>query len=170
MQTNRIYLRKFKSVDLENVFRGLSHPDIIKYYGISFDTLEATKEQMTWFVDLEKNETGIWWAVCAVEDDQFLGAGGLNDLCKETKKAELGFWLLHENWRKGIMTEAIPLITKYAFENLGLNKIEGFVETENSNCKSAIEKLNFKLEQTLIDYEEKNGKKISIDVYTLTNN
>lgn len=170
MKTDRIYLRKFKSSDLEDVFRGLSHPDIIKYYGISFNTLEATKEQMIWFADLEKKETGIWWAVCSVENDEFLGAGGLNDLCKEKKKAELGFWLLPENWRKGIMTEAIPLITTYAFKNLGLNRIEGFVETENNNCKNAIEKLNFKLEQTLKDCEEKKGKKISLDVYTLTNN
>jgi ribosomal-protein-alanine N-acetyltransferase len=169
MKTNRIYLRKFENSDLENVFRGLSHPDIIKYYGISFKTLEATKEQMDWFADLEKNEKGIWWAVCSVANDQFLGAGGLNDLCKNKKKAELGFWLLPENWKKGIMTEAIPLITNYAFKTLELKRIEGFVETENSNCKKAIEKLNFKLEKTLIDCEEKNGKNISLDVYTLTN-
>ncbi|MDG1476565.1 MAG: GNAT family N-acetyltransferase [Vicingaceae bacterium] len=169
MKTSRIYLRKFNVSDLENVFKGLSHPDVIKYYGISFKNLEATKEQMTWFADLERNEKGIWWAVCSVDNDQFLGAGGLNDLCKDKKKAELGFWLLPENWKQGIMTEAIPLIIKYAFENLGLKRIEGFVETENINCKKAIEKLNFRLEETLIDCEEKNGKKISLDVYTLTN-
>ncbi|MBL4593257.1 MAG: GNAT family N-acetyltransferase [Flavobacteriales bacterium] len=170
METDRIYLRKFESSDLENVFQGLSHPDIIKYYGISFDSLDATKEQMTWFADLEKNETGIWWAVCSKEDNTFLGAGGLNDLCKERKKAEIGFWLLPENWRKGIMTEAIPLILAYGFNKLGLKRIEGFIETENHNCKKAIEKLNFKLEKTMKDCEIKNGEKISLDVYAILNN
>ncbi len=77
LESDRLILRQFIDSDLENVFAGLSHPKIIKYYGISFGTLEATKEQMTWFADLEKNENGIWWAVCSKEDGRFLGAGGL---------------------------------------------------------------------------------------------
>ena len=169
MKTDRIYLRKFENSDLENVFRGLSHPDIIKYYGISFNSLEATKEQMTWFTDLEKNKTGIWWAVCSKEDDTFLGAGGLNDLCEEKKKAEIGFWLLPENWGKGIMTEAMPLIIDYGFNKLDLKRIEGLVETKSSNCKKALKKLNFNLEKTMVDCEVKNGEKISLDVYITLN-
>ena len=54
LESERVLLRQFVDSDLENVFKGLSHPDIIKYYGISFNSLEATKEQMTWFGDLEK--------------------------------------------------------------------------------------------------------------------
>ncbi|WP_298311125.1 GNAT family N-acetyltransferase [uncultured Aquimarina sp.] len=166
LESERVILRQFTESDLENVFRGLSHPDIIKYYGISFDTLEATKEQMVWFSDLEKNETGIWWAVCSKGDGEFLGAGGLNDLNKENKKAEIGFWLLPENWGKGLMTETIPLILQHAFETIGLNRIEGFVETENLNCKKALAKLQFNLEGTMQDCEIKNGAFISIDIYS----
>ncbi len=169
LKSKRLILRKLEISDIENVYRGLSHPDVIKYYGISFDSLEATKEQMTWFSDLKKNETGIWWAVCSKDDGQFLGAGGLNDLSKENKKAEIGFWLLPEYWGKGIMTETIPLILNYAFNNIMLHRIEGFVEPENSNCKKALEKLNFKLEGTMQDCEVKNGKLISIDIYAILN-
>jgi len=43
IKPNRILLRQFTDDDLENVFKGLSHSDVIKYYGISYDTLEATK-------------------------------------------------------------------------------------------------------------------------------
>ncbi|MCK8520469.1 GNAT family N-acetyltransferase [Aquimarina sp. D1M17] len=166
LESERVVLRQFKESDLENVFKGLSHPDIIKYYGISFDSLEATKEQMTWFSDLEKNETGIWWAVCSKDNGRFLGAGGLNDINKENRKAELGFWLLPEHWGKGLMTETIPLILKYAFEHIGLHRIEGFVETENANCKRALAKLNFNLEGTMRDCEIKNGAFISLDIYS----
>ena len=113
LKTDRFVLRQFDRTDLENVYKGLSHPDVIKYYGISFDTLEATKEQIKWFQQLEENETGIWWAICAKEDLTFLGAGGLNDLEKENRKAEIGFWLLPENWGKGIMKEVMPVICDY---------------------------------------------------------
>lgn len=166
LQSERVILRQFIDADLENVYKGLSHPDITKYYGISFDSLAATKEQMNWFADLEKHEKRIWWAVCSKIDGKFLGAGGLNDLSEEHKKAEIGFWLLPENWGKGIMFETLPVIYNYAFESIGLNRIEGFVETENTNCKKALAKLNFKLEGTMKDCEIKNGKFISLDIYS----
>jgi ribosomal-protein-alanine N-acetyltransferase len=166
LESERVILRQFVASDLENVFKGLSHPDIIKYYGISFDSLEATKEQMEWFADLEKNETGIWWAVCSKIDGTFLGAGGLNDLSKENKKAEIGFWLLPESWGKGYMTETMPLIFNYAFDNIGLHRIEGFVETKNTNCKKALAKLKFNLEGTMKDCVVKDGKFISLDIYS----
>jgi len=169
LETERVYIRPIKATDLENIYKGLSHPDIIKYYGINFDSLEATKEQMTWFADLEKNGTGIWWAVCSKKNDTFLGAGGFNDLNKENKKAEIGFWLLPENWGQGIMTETMPLLFKYAFEILELHRIEGFVETKNSNCKNALAKLRFKHEGTMHDCEIKNGKFISLDIYAILN-
>ena len=170
LETDRLLLRQFKETDLENVFKGLSHPDIIKYYGISFKSLEATKEQMKWFADLEKNETGIWWAVCLKENKTFIGAGGLNNLNQAHKKAEVGFWLLPDYWGQGIMTEAMPLIINHAFKSLELHRIEGFVEKENLSCKKALEKLKFNHEGCMQDCEVKKGKFISLDVYAKINN
>jgi ribosomal-protein-alanine N-acetyltransferase len=63
--SKRLNLRQIIDSDLENIFKGLSHPEIIKYYGVSFDSLEKTKEQMTWYADLEKNDIGIWWSICS---------------------------------------------------------------------------------------------------------
>jgi ribosomal-protein-alanine N-acetyltransferase len=165
LRTERLLLRQFVDDDLENVFKGLSHPDIIKYYGVSFQTLEATREQMTFFADLEKNETGIWWAVCSADNKIFYGAGGLTSLSKEHKKAEIGFWLISDFWGNGIMKEAMPLLCDYGFDNLGLHRIEGFVESENKNCKKAMAKLDFQHEGTMKECEIKNGKFISLDIY-----
>lgn len=67
------------------------------------------------------------------------------------------------------MTEALPIICNYCFEKLGLHRIEGIVETENSNCKKAVAKLDFQHEGTMIDCEIKNGKFISLDMYAKLN-
>ena len=165
IKTERLLLRQFADSDLENVFKGLSHPEVIKYYGVSFQTLEATKKHMAFFADLEKNETGIWFAVCSADNKTFYGAGGLNSLSIEHKKAEIGFWLLKEFWGQGVMTEVMPVICNYGFDNLGLHRIEGLVETDNLNCKNAMKKLDFKHEGTMKDCEIKNGKFISLDIY-----
>ena len=165
LTSSRFILRQLGDDDLEDVFKGLSNPAITKYYGVSYDNLEATKVQMSWYANLEKNNKGIWWAVCSKTDGSFLGAGGLNDISHVHKKAEIGYWLYPENWGKGIMSETMPLIYDHAFNNLGLHRIEGFVEPKNTNCKKAIAKLGFTLEGTMVDCEIKNGSHISLDIY-----
>ena len=167
--TERLLLRQFKENDLESVYKGLSDPDIIQYYGVSYQTLEETKEQMKFFADLEKEGTGIWWAICSPDNATFYGAGGLNGVSKTHKKAEIGFWLLKEYWGKGIMGEIMPIICKYGFEEMGLHRIEGLVESDNMNCKNAMKKLDFTYEGTLRDYEIKNGRYICLDVYAKLN-
>jgi len=165
--TKRLLLRPFDEDDLENVFIGLSHPDIIPYYGVRYDSLDATKAQMEFFFDLEKNGTGMWWAICSLDNCIFYGAGGLNSLSKEHKKAEIGFWLLPEYWGKGILSEAMPLICSYGFNQMGLHRIEGFVESKNENCKNALKKSSFKQESTMVDCEIKDGHFISLDIFAL---
>ena len=50
--------------DIENIYRGLSHPEVIKYYGVSYNSLEATKVQMEWF----KEPQQLCWAICDAEN------------------------------------------------------------------------------------------------------
>lgn len=167
IESKRLILRQFTQQDLEHVFLGLSNPDVVRYYGVHYDTLEATKEQLTWFRDLESSGKGLWWAICAKADNSFLGAGGLNDLDKKNRKAEIGFWLLPDYWGKGIMGEAMPLICNYGFKQLGLHRIEGFVETGNKKVKKALAKLHFKYEGTMAECEVKDGRYISLEIYSL---
>lgn len=170
IKTERLLLRQFAESDLEHVYKGLSDPEIIKYYGVSYQTLDDTKEQMKYFADLENEGKGIWWAVCSSDNKTFYGAGGLNSLSQEHKKAEIGFWLLKEFWGQGIMKEAMPLICRHGFDNLELHRIEGFVETDNLNCKKTMKKLDFNLEGTMKDCEIKNGKFISLHLYAKLKN
>lgn len=158
-------LRQIVTSDIDNVYKGLSHPDVIKYYGVSYHSLSATEEQMLWFKELEQNNTGIWWAMVNPNDTLFYGAIGLNNLCNIHRKAEIGYWLLPEYWGQQIMTNAIPLVCDYAFNTLKVHRIEALVETENKASKQLLAKLNFNFEGTLVDYEIKNGAYISLDSY-----
>ncbi len=70
---------------------------------------------MAWFAD----EKQMWGAICSPDNQTFYGAGGLNAIDYEDSKAEIGFWLLPQFWGKGIMKEALPLISDY-----GLNQLQ----------------------------------------------
>ena len=166
-ETDRLILRQFSDDDLDNVFKGLSHPEVIRYYGVKYTTREETKKQMQWFKELEEKLTGIWWAITGIAEHNFMGACGLNQIHQEFRKAEIGFWLLPEYWGKGIITEALPLVCHYGFDTIGLHRIEAFVETENLKSKHAIGKMGFIHEGTMRDAELKDGKFISLEIHAL---
>lgn len=167
METNNYFLKEIESTDITNIHKGLSNPEITKYYDVHYPTLEATQEQMDWYADLKKNGTGVWFGIFDKQSNEFCGAGGFNDLDQKHKRAEIGMWLLKEHWGKGIMKEAMPALFNYAFTELDLHRIEGYVVSENIKCKKGLEKINFIYEGTMRDYEIKNGERISIDIYSI---
>ena len=169
LHTDRFLLRQFRPDDLTSVFKGLSNPDVIRYYGVSYSSLEETHDQLFWFNDLQKNETGIWWAICDKGNRKFYGAIGFNDLSKTDKKAEIGFWLLPEYWGMGIIKEVANPVCNYAFDKLGLIKIEAMVETENENSKKVLKKIDFDYHKTMKNCEIKNDKYISLAIYVRLN-
>ncbi len=169
LKTQRLLLRPFENNDIENVFNGLSHPDVIKYYGVSYSSLEETKIQMQFFKDLEINNTGKWWAVCSVDNTTFYGGCGLNNMNTQHHKAEIGYWLLPEFWGQGIIPEALTVAIEFGFTKFSLHRIEAIVETENSNSKKIMEKTGFEYEGTMKECEFKNGRFISLDMYARLN-
>lgn len=165
--TERCLLRQIRPDDQRHIFNGLSHPQVIPYYGVQYSTFEATAEQMKWYADLEAQNTGIWWAICDRLDGTFFGAGGLNGRDAMHQKAEIGLWLLPEHWGKGLMQEVMPVIWNYGFEHMDLHRIEGFVESDNQLCKAAMSRLPFHHEGTMRECEMKQGKRISLEIYAL---
>lgn len=165
LTTERLILRRFQPDDIDLVYKGLSHPDVIRYYGVSYDSLEATQEQMDWFSSIEKEEKGIWWAICNKDDNTFYGGVGFNSWSKEHRKIEMGYWLLPEYWGLGIIREAGIAVCDYAFRNMSIHRIEALVETENNNSKKVMRYLGFKLEGVMKDCEIKDGQFISLEMY-----
>ncbi len=165
IETARFNLRLIQPTDIDMVFKGLSDPIITKHYGVHFDSLEHTKEQMDWFENLEKTGTGRWFAICEKSTNTFVGAIGYNDLNKEHRKAEIGMWLLADHWGKGTLSEVMPDVLDYGFQELNLHRIEGYVDSGNVKCKRALDKINFQYEGTMRDCEIKNGTYLSVDIY-----
>ncbi len=163
--TNLFSLTKIQQSDIQYIHKGLSDKKVTQYYAVHFDTLEDTQEQMDWYADLYKNNTGYWWSIKEKSSNVFLGAGGFNDWNHKNNKAEIGFWLLPEHWGKGIFKEVMPTLIKIGFEQMNLNRIEGFVDADNQKCKQALSKTPFRYEGTMRECEFKNGEYLSVDFY-----
>ncbi|NET34075.1 MAG: GNAT family N-acetyltransferase [Cyanothece sp. SIO1E1] len=167
LESVRLALRQIEAGDQNHIFAGLSHPKITQYYGVSFDTYEATEEQMEWYEQLWQEQTGIWWAIRDKNTAQFIGACGYNEYQAEHRKIELGYWLLPQHWGKGYIYEALQLIIPFAFEQLQVERIEAFVETGNKASDKVLLKQGFKHEGTMRNCEYKNDRFISLKVFGL---
>lgn len=164
-KTGRLILRPIQDTDLENIYQGLSNPEVIKHYGVSFSTLEETKEQIQWYRDLVENKTGCWWAIKLSESERFVGAVGLNDIKMEHRRGEIGLWLLPEFWGNGFVTEAASEVVKLGFEEFNLHRIEAWVESGNTGSEQVLKRLDFAHEGSFKDYEIKNGEFISVEIF-----
>ena len=161
-------LRKFQNADLGEVFRALSHPEVIRHYGVSYKTLQATKEQLNWFERIFTEGSGVWWALENRNKPGILiGACGVNSWSHTHNKAELGYWLLPEYWGQGVMQECIPAIVAYLFSKTRLRRLEAHVESENESSKRVLLRNGFLLEGTFKESEWKNGRYITVEYYAL---
>ena len=169
-RTENYLLRQIVDADLENLFLGLSNPEVIKYYGISYSTLEETKEQLKFYRELEQNETGIWWAICLLNNDIFYGVIGFNNRNLIHRNAEIGYWLLPQYWGKGIINETLSFVCNFGFHQLNLHRIVAMIESENIASRKTIEQFGFNQEGTMKECEFKDGRWIDLDIFALINN
>ena len=63
--------------------------------------------------------------------------------------AEIGYWLGKPYWGRGIMTEAIKGMTKYAFENFQLTRVFALAFARNTGSIRALEKAGYVREGSL---------------------
>ena len=84
------------------------------------------------------------------------GSVGLSKI--EGHKAEIGYWLAEKYWNKGIMSEAVKLVTKFGFDKLKLKRIYAFVFCFNKASMRVLEKVGYKFEGILKKNSKKDGK------------
>jgi ribosomal-protein-alanine N-acetyltransferase len=170
LQTDKFILRQIVEADMQKIFEGLSDPQVIRYYGVSYYSLEEVQKQLDWYNSLLIQQTGIWWGICFPHlPDSIIGACGFNEWKHEHKRTELGYWLLPPYWHKGVMSECIPAIIKYAFTTMQMHRIEAVVEAENELSSRLLSKLGFAFEGTHLECEIKNGRYIDLSYYALLN-
>lgn len=169
LETERLLLRQIIDTDINKVFEGLSHPDVIKHYGVSFTTLEGTKEQMDWYSSMIKNDNGRCWAICSKDNNEFYGVITLPFWEKQHRKAELGYWLLPAHWKKGYASEAAAKVIEHAFNEMNIHRIKAECEDDNAGSIATLKKLGFVYEGTQRECEIKDGRFLNLEIYALLN-
>jgi [ribosomal protein S5]-alanine N-acetyltransferase len=165
IKTQRLMLRPIVEGDGKLLYKGLANNHTVRFYGVEFQVLEDAQIHIEWLDSLLKEQKGIWWGIGFHSQQSLIGACGFYNLSKQHKKTEVEFWLQPEYWQQGVMTEALPNIVGYAFEELGMHRIEAFVEKHNNPTKDLLQKIGFAHEGCMVDSKIQHGRFVSIDIF-----
>ena len=78
----RFLLQQIVRDDQAFVFEGLSHPQVIPFYGVWYDSFEDTGSQMDFYDDQWKEGTGCYWKIVDRETGERVGVIGFNKMWK----------------------------------------------------------------------------------------
>ena len=127
----------FDTIDSEREYLGEWLP-FVKYTQEQTDTIQ--------FVDSLQNTPMKDLTFAIYCGDDFAGLIGLKDPDYDNKKAEIGYWLAYAFQHQGIITQSAKRLIQYAFDDLGLNRIQLKAATENIKSQNVAKRLGFTLE------------------------
>lgn len=102
------------------------------------------ENETQWFESLGKDKDNIVFAILTRADRQLIGNCGLHRIDWKNRSAIFGIFIGDKNyWDKGYGTDATRVMLKFAFEELGLYRVELEVYAFNARAQRAYEKVGF---------------------------
>ena len=153
LETDRLILRELTVSDYKAVFDIFRHSEVTRFYDQeTFKGLEPAKNFVDSCIKRFYDRLGIRWGLVHKADMKLIGTCGLHKLVDKFSRAEIGYDLALDYWRRGLMSEAIKVILDHCFREVGFNRIEALCMTGNSSSICLLEKLKFRPEGTLRQY------------------
>lgn len=153
LETNRLVLRQMAPSDDKAVFEIFRHPEVTQFYDQeTFQTIIPAQTFVDSCIKRFYDRRGIRWGIVCKGNSKLIGTCGLHNIIERHNRAEIGYDLVPEFWRTGIMSEAITEILKFCFEDIQFNRIEALCMPGNTASIGLLKKLKFQSEGTVRQY------------------
>jgi len=165
---NKLQLREQSLNDTQPFFEYYSNSNVSQYIlaGVPENLTDAMNE-IYYCRNLYYQKNGIYWSLTRKSDDQMIGALGLY-INNHHNRAEICYDLSQEYWRQGIMNRTIRKVMTFAFNEIGLSRIEAVTLKENIPSISILTKLGYVHEGTLNNYRQFNGTAHNVELFAIT--
>lgn len=148
LETSRLILKGINENNTEDILKIRGNPEVNKFVKrvspkTNYDALQfiLTIKQRT-----QNNQT-VYWGISLKDQSHLIGTICLWNFSEDRKKAEVGYELLPEYHRQGIMSEALNAVVEYGFNELLLQEIVAITNKFNENSKGLLVKHHFVLEE-----------------------
>jgi RimJ/RimL family protein N-acetyltransferase len=141
-----VSLRAWEESDVRDLVDALQDPDIPRFTRIPSPYTEAHAREF--LARGMANETS--FAIVGARGGDLLGGIGLRDAGEA--RGEVGYWVRSEARGRGVAPRALRLIAGWAFETLGLARLQLLTRPDNRASQRAAESADFRREGVLRSY------------------
>lgn len=151
IETERLILREFTIEDAIPAYENwTSDPEVTKYLTWrSHSSLQVTEDILKDWTRQYRKDDFYQWAIELKELGQVIGSISVVDQKENIKMVQIGYCIGQKWWKQGMTTEALKVLIKFFFEEVGANRIEARFDPSNPNSGKVMAKAGMKYEGTL---------------------
>ncbi len=152
LETTRLALRNATKTDVADIFAYASDAEVTHY--LRWEPHQSLKETEIYVNEvLAQYRSGLdgAWFIEYKQSHNIIGSIHLMEINIQHRKAQVGFALSKNYWRRGIMTEALRKVLDYSF-GMGLNRVDGLCISDNRAAARVMEKAGMKKEGEFREY------------------
>jgi ribosomal-protein-alanine N-acetyltransferase len=121
-------------------------------------TRRAFRRRLRFYNNEWRTGTGAAFFIFQRDDGRLVGGVTLANIRRGVAQTgSLGYWVGAQYARQGFMTEALDLVLTYAFETIGLHRVEAACLPDNAASQALLRKLGFSREGYARQYLRING-------------
>jgi RimJ/RimL family protein N-acetyltransferase len=169
MTTSRVILRELRKSDAPALF-GLSHSADIKPH-----TWEApaTVDDVVRFIEWTRTRRvqgkSVCFAVVPRGQSTVAGIFALRSLQPDFFRAEFSFFIDRPLWGTGVFADAARMVCNFAFDAVGVHRIEARAEVDNDRANGALNKIGATKEGRLRASFIRDGQAIDQYLWSIVN-
>lgn len=147
LETDRLILRSYDVTYASGLFELRTNAQVMAHmdahpYKSEQDAVDMIEKNLQLF----EQKNGIIWTLIEKSSNTYIGDFGYWRLIREHCRAEVGYLLHPDYWRKGFMKEAMNTLISFGFQRMNLHSIEANVNPENDASKHLLKSIGFKQE------------------------
>lgn len=168
LTTDRLTLRRMMVADTADMYEYASRMDVTKYLTwYPHPDRDYTREYLQYLGNRYAAGMFYDWAVIYEPDCKMVGTCGFTAFHCASDCAEVGYVLNPQYWGKGIATEALTRVLQFAFETLGLHRVEAKFIEENIRSRRVMEKVGMQFEGVMREAMLIKGNYVNVGVCSI---
>jgi len=134
-----IVLRELRTSDAASLFALLTTEEVARFISPPPNTVEGFERFIAW--TLRQRSAGQYVCFAVTMNDTAIGIFQLRQLEAGFGTAEWGFAVGSEFWGSGIFKEGASLFLKFAFDTVGVHRLEARASVKNGRGNGALRKM-----------------------------
>jgi ribosomal-protein-alanine N-acetyltransferase len=154
----QVVLRDLRTTDAASLFALLTTEEVSRFISPPPTTVEGFEKFIGWAQRQRAAGSYACFAVTLADDDTAIGIFQLRELEPGFGTAEWGFAIGSAYWGTGVFQEGAELVVSFAFEQVGVHRLEARSAVRNGRGNGALRKLGAVQEGVLRKSFKKNGE------------